>query len=352
MKTHLALLTVASIFAGCAAPSTGAASSDVVQKTDAEYEAAVVRGLHDTVLGDVDAMTAALRGIAAGAPVEHGWGSGDEASITSMRAAWVNAREAYERIEGVIAPIFPHIDQPLDDRYEGFLAHLGATGGDPYLFDGRGVTGMHAIERILYVDVTPAAVIRSERTLPGYKAAAFPATAEEATDFRDKLCARALADAGLLRREWASAEFNASLAFAGLIDLMIEQREKVNKAASNEEESRYSQHTLADLRQNMVGTRRAYDIFAPWITSKPGGAKLDAAIRQGLTELGAAYDRIEGDAIPAPPETWSSKDPTPEDLATPFGSLYTRVRTAVDPNVPTSVVSHMNEAAALLGFEL
>jgi iron uptake system component EfeO len=351
MKTHLAALLVASLV-GCSAASTDRVSSDIVRETDAEHEANVVRGLHDTVLADVDAMTVALRAIASGAPSDHGWGTADAASIQSMRRAWVDAREAYERIEGVIAPIFPHIDQPLDDRYEGFLAHLGATGGDAYLFDGRGVTGMHAIERILYVDVTPEAVVRSERTLPGYKAAAFPATAGEASDFQTKLCGRALADARLLRNEWASAEFNASLAFAGLIDLMIEQREKVNKAASNEEESRYSQHTLADLRQNMVGTRRAYELFAPWIASKPGGAALDASIRQALTDLGAAYDQIAGDAIPAPPDTWSSKNPTAEDLATPFGTLYTRVRKAVDPNEPASVVSQMNEAAALLGFRL
>ena len=60
--------------------------------------------------------------------------------------------------------------------------------GDNSLFDGQGVIGMHAIERILYVQQTPAFVVGFESKLPGYKAAAFPATEQEAADFKNKLC--------------------------------------------------------------------------------------------------------------------------------------------------------------------
>lgn len=339
-------------------PITKSASDDAGAH---DYEAEVIRGLHDTILTDIDEMRSALIDLQAAAPLPDGRGwdpTLDARAIEDMRAAWVRAREAYERVEGVIAPIFPYIDLPLDDRYEGFLAHLGGSGGDQYLFDNRGVTGMHAIERIIYLDVTPGRVIRSESVLPGYKAAALPATAQEASDFRNQLCAKAISDATLLRREWDTVQFNASLAFTGLVDLMMEQREKVNKASSNEEESRYSQRTMNDLRQNLAGTTRMYEIFAPWIVSRPAppdgglsGAEVDARIRAGFAEVHAGYDHVEGANIPEPPSTWSSTNPSPEDLASPFGQLYTLVRRSVNPNIDTSVVANMNNAGALLGFK-
>jgi iron uptake system component EfeO len=255
-----------------------------------------------------------------------------------------------------VAPVFPYIDLPLDDRYEGFLAHLGASGGDQYLFDGRGVTGMHAIERIIYIDTTPPLVVEAEATLPGYKAAALPATPQEAADFKNLLCGKAISDATLLRREWDSAQWNASLAFSGLVSLLTEQREKVNKASSQEEESRYSQRTMADLHENLAGTKRFYEYFAPWILSKPApnaggmsGRDIDAKIRAGFAEMEEGYARVPGAAIPTPPDTWSA-NPSPQDLASPFGKLFTLVSTAANPNVPSSVVANMNNAADLLHF--
>jgi iron uptake system component EfeO len=138
---------------------------------------------------------------------------------------------------------------------------------------------------------------------------------------------------------------------------MMEQREKVNKASSNEEESRYSQRTMDDLRENLVGTKRAYELFAPWIVTKPApasggrsGVEIDAAIRAGFADLATGYDRVNGASIPAPPDTWSA-NPSPADLATPFGKLYTLVRSSVNPNLEGSIVANMNAAAALLHFE-
>jgi iron uptake system component EfeO len=233
---------------------------------------------------------------------------------------------------------------------------IGASGGDQYLFDGRGVTGMHAIERIIYLDNTPADVIQGEAALPGYKAAALPATAQEAADFKNLLCQKAISDGALLRREWSTIQFDASVALEGLRDLMTEQREKVIKASSGEEESRYSQRTMADLRQNLAGTKRAYELFSAWVVSKPApaagglsGADIDTRIRAGFDQIGTGYGRVSGPSIPAPPADWSS-DPSAADLATPFGELYSMVRTAVNPNVTTSVVANMNLASSLLGF--
>lgn len=370
MNRVILSFVIAAAALGCASTSDDAhqaASTPITENSgnaDAgahDYEAEVIRGLHDTILTDIDEMRSALLDLQAAAPLPDGRGwdvTLDAQAIADMRAAWVRAREAYERVEGVIAPIFPYIDLPLDDRYEGFLAHLGGSGGDQYLFDNRGVTGMHAIERIIYLSVTPDRVIRSESVLPGYKAATLPSTPQEARDFKNLLCAKAISDAALLRSEWDSVQFNAALAFSGLVDLMMEQREKVNKASSNEEESRYSQRTMDDLRQNLAGTMRMYELFAPWIVSRPapadgglGGSEVDARIRAGFADLRAGYNLVPGANIPEPPSTWSSTNPSPADLASPFGQLYTLVRRSVNPNIDTSVVANMNNAGALLGFK-
>ena len=55
--------------------------------------------------------------------------------------------------------------------------------------------GLHAVERILYVDTTNARVVDFEKILPGYKAAAFPATEAESNDFKTKLLPKIIADA-------------------------------------------------------------------------------------------------------------------------------------------------------------
>jgi hypothetical protein len=63
-----------------------------------------------------------------------------------------------------------------------------------------------------------------------------------------------------------------------------------------------------------------------------------------------AYGLVDGDAFPLPPATWSSENPSPADLATPFGQLYQSVDDAADPNNEASVVNQMNLAADALGF--
>jgi iron uptake system component EfeO len=216
---------------------------------------------------------------------------------------------------------------------------------------------MHALERILYADVTPAAVVTFEKTLPGYVPAAWPATEAQAAELKTKLCARLVTDAKALLDGWTPAHIDVSGAYQGLIGLMNEQQEKVNKAATGEEESRYSQRTMADLRSNLDGTTAIYDLFRGWLQSKPApaaggrsGTDVDASIQSGFTELGGVYATVPGDAIPPPPATWSAEKPSDADLATPFGQLYAKVHAAVDPSDPASIVSHMNEGAQLLGI--
>jgi len=337
----LAGLVLLAIAPGCAG-----------EPSDEERAREVTEGMQETIGGEIADWHAAATELMEAAPLPSGRGwdaTKDAEAIAKMRAAWTKTRLTYEHIEGAVAPLFPDIDAATDARYEAFLITLGHQ-PDPDLFDGEGVTGMHAIERILFSDVTPEAVVTFEKGLPGYSEARFPDTEAEALEFKTKLCAQLVTDIGSMKEQWEGAQIDLPGAFDGLVSLMNEQHEKVNKAATGEEESRYSQKTLADLRANLVGTRKIYALFQPWIASKEGGAEIDAGIDEGFVKLDSAYSAIAGDSIPAPPATWSSVNPSEEDLETPFGELFSAVSFAVDPKRDGSIVDEMNGAAGLLGF--
>jgi iron uptake system component EfeO len=330
-----------------------AGCSDDAEKSDEDYAKEVTSEMHDQLLVEIKALHAAAEALQAAAPTpaDRGWDADeDKTAIAKMTKAWLDARAAYERTEGAIAPIFPEIDGAIDARYEDFLEEIGDE-GDQDLFDDQGVTGMHAIERILFANETSAAVIDVEESLRGYKAAAWPSTEAEAKQFKDELCQRLVDDTAQLEEEWTPQNIDIEGAYSGLIGLMNEQREKVVKAASSEEESRYANRTMADVRDNLDGTRMAYEIFKPWIVSKDGGEDIDAEIQAAFDTLDEVYGDVPGDSIPAPPATWSSENPSAADLKTPFGKLYTAVFGAVDPNEEGSAVDGMNKAAKLLGFE-
>ena len=321
---------------------------------DAAQKAKAVQGVHDALLADVTALAdaAAEMQTAAPTPASRGWDkTADAAAIATMRAAWLRARTAYEHIEGALAPLFPDIDVSIDARYDDFLADLTSKGGDAYLFDDQGVIGMHAVERVLFADVIPPRVVTFEKALLGYVPAATPATAQEAADFKNKLCAKLVSDTKRLLTEWTPAKIDVRISYAGLISLVGEQREKVQKASTGEEESRYAQRTMSDLRDNLEGTKKVYAIFQPWITSKASpAADLDKAIVAGLASLDAAYKAVNGDAIPEPPATWSAEAPSAADLQTPFGKLYGSVVKQADPASADSVVAKLDAAGVLLGF--
>ncbi len=342
--------------AGGSSSSAGGSTSTGTM-TDDQYKEAAVAGMHTALLTDIQAMLKAAEDLQAAAPT-HAWDAqADAKAISDMKTAWIAARSAYEHIEGALAPLFPSIDNSIDARYDDFLTQLEAEGGDKDLFDGTGVTGMHAIERILYSNVTPARVVSFEMALPGYVAASFPTTTAQANEFKTKLCQKFIDDSKSLEKQWTPANIDVAIAFQGLISLMNEQREKVEKASSDEEESRYSQRTMVDLRDNLAGTRDVYALFQPWIKSKTNGSDptkdgptIDKNILAGLDALGSAYAMVSGAEIPQPPASWSAEHPTKQDLATPFGKLYTDVLGAVDPTTKDSVVSEMNDAATELGF--
>jgi iron uptake system component EfeO len=327
--------------------SSAWSSSGCGGKSDDDYTREVTSDMHASIATDLANLAQASRDLQAAAPT-HAWNATtDAAAIAAMRDAWRRARVSYELVEGATAPLFPDQDFAMDARYDDYLVEVGAA-GDQDLFDGTGATGMHSIERILFAPEIRAEVIAFEQTLPGYKAAAYPATDAEAMKFKTELIGQLIVDADDLHTQWAPAAIDIGTAYIGLVGLMNEQREKVNLAASGEEESRYANVTLFDLRNNLAGTRKTYELFRAWIADKDGDEP-DTQIETKFDELATLYGTT-GDALPPVPATWSSDAPSTTDLATPFGQMWSKVHDATDPNQAESIVAHMNTIAELLGF--
>jgi len=297
---------------------------------------------------NLDALVTSSTALCAAAPAPSaaGWNpSTNAAAVASMRTEWAKARVAWEHVEGSLAVLFPDYDASTDERYDGFLEN--AT--DTNLFDDQVVTGVHAIERILYADSIGDDVRRFEQGLGSkYVAAAFPANEAEARDFKEKLCARLVNDVTQMRADYKPLALDTSSAFRGVIGSMQEQIEKIENAATGAEESRYARHTLADMRANLDGASKTYEAFRPWLQAK-GETKLDAEIVAGLARMKAGYDAVSGDALPPPPATWSSVTPTDADRQTPFGTLFTLIETETQ-HTGTSLVASMLKAAEVLGI--
>jgi hypothetical protein len=220
------------------------------------------------------------------------------------------------------------------------------------MFGTSGMSGLHAAERILYIWSTPASVVTYEQALGYCPPQAYPTTDAEALEFKNVLLAKIITDAQTLQQGWTASNIDIGGAFNGLIGLMNEQHEKTSLAGLHEEESRYSQHTMTDLRDNLQGTQTIYKLFQPWLTSVAGGAAIDTQITAGFGTLSTLYasPTYATPAFPQPPSDWSEANPTAADLATPFGQLYEAVVGATDPTKSGSVVFEMNAAATLLGL--
>jgi iron uptake system component EfeO len=317
---------------------------------DERERAAVQESMKRFVGGELENWLVAGRSLQAHAPLPEarGWDAVlDTQAIVAMKADWAKTRSAYERIEGAIAPMFPESDTATDARYDDFLVKLGAV-GDPNAFDDQGVVGAHAIERVLWADTLPPEVVTFEKGIPGYRPAAFPATAAEAHAFKHQLVQRFVADVEKLKSEFSPLTLDIAFAFRGLIDLAAEQVEKVDRAATGQEESRYAQTTLRDLRANREGCLSAYRLFQPWLLRRPRGADVDREVLAAFARLETGYAKIPGDAIPRPPRTWSSVQTAPGDLATPFGELFTLVKRESDENVPGSLRASLGAVADAL----
>jgi len=300
-------------------------------KADDAQRARVERGMKQELETQISALQTAAEELERAAPIaaNRGWDRNEDArALAAMKAAWTRGRVAYELVEGALAPLFPQSDLATDARYDDALAALG-NAADANLFDAEGVTGMHAIERILWADSVPNDVLAFEKALPGYRPAAQPSGEGEARAFKEQLAHKLVLDVISLKAQLAPIELDIAFVFRGLIDLTREQLEKVDRAATGREESRYAQTTLRDLRANREGCLAAYKLFQPWLLSHDQQA-LDAKVLAGYERLRVAYDALPGDALPRPPAGWSSLEPRPEHASTPFGKLFLIVQRETD----------------------
>lgn len=283
---------------------------------------------------------------AAPEPDDDGWNDKDDAeAYKKMVAAWKKARTAYENVEGPIAVLFAGLDVSTDARYDAFIEE---NGPDEDLFDDENVTGMHAIERILFSGSTPDYVVKFEKALPGYKEAAFPKTKDEAEAFKNKLCKRLVTDTKKMKEDYADTALQVTTAFQGIIGSVQEQSEKTNLAATGEDESRYSQNTMADMRANLNGAREVYKAFKPWIEDTMGDA---AGIERGFKRLEDAYKSVDGDALPKAPDGFNPDEPSDEHIESPYGKLYTLLADETDLDNKDSLVTIINDAAIGMGIE-
>ena len=318
-------------------------------RSDAEFRAEVVTEVHDSIGAELSDLARAAQDLQAAAPT-HAWDEvADAVAIAQMRDAWRRARIAYEHVESATVPMFAELDAALDRRYDEYLAQ-GDPAGDHDLFDATGVIGMHGIERILYAPEIRPEIIAAESVLPGYEPAAYPASDAQAGSFRTALVQKLVDDTAALRDQWQGAGLDIGASYQGLIGLMNEQKEKIELAAAGQEESRYADLTLFDLRNNLAGTKGIYEAFRPWIQSRSIGPAVDAMIVERFGTLTTLYGMMQGNALPMVPADWSSDHPTQADLATPFGVLWQAIRDGVDPERDGSIVFEMNRVAALLGF--
>jgi iron uptake system component EfeO len=312
------------------------------------YETAATLGVQKYVDAQLEKLNQGALAIqkAAPAPDDDGWNAHDDAAaVAAMRKAWADTRDSYERIEGSIAVLFVSLDKSTDQRYDGFLA----DGPDDDLFDGEGVTGVHAIERILWADAIPERVVQFESTLDGYTPAAFPQTREQADEFKNELVERLVQDTQSMREMLQGNALGSSAAFRGMIGSMREQSEKTTLAASGEDESRYAQRTLADMRANLAGAVAVFDVFRPWINSAAGKAQ-DDEIAAGFKSISDAYAEVNGPALPPVPDGFNPDKPRAADLETPYGKLWKLLHEQTDLNADDSLVGKLSSAAGSMGL--
>jgi iron uptake system component EfeO len=316
-------------------------------ESDANLEDRATLDVKDYIDGELNKLVTAAEAIEAAAPKPDadGWNvDADTAATDDMKAAWADARDAYEHVEGAIAVLFPGLDVATDARYDAFIE----VTPDDNLFDDKGVTGMHAIERILWADWQPASVVAFESALDGYVPAATPVNKQEADDFKNELAARLVKDVKKMRDDFKPLALDSATAFRGIIGSIEEQREKVVLAATAEDESRYAQRTLDDMRANLEGGQKVYAAFEPWVKTAAGDA-LNDEIKVELGKISDAYEALEGSAIPMVPEGFNPDQPTDKQLATDFGQLWTLLTHETDPE-QESLVARMLEAADAMGI--
>ena len=324
---------------GACSAHTNALPPPVVDPTAAQ---ATKDRIVAVVQPQLDALVQAATEMHDAAPADRGWDPTlDAALIDSMKQAWMRAHDAYEHAEAAVEPLFPDEHLTIDGRYEVFMTS-GERERNP--FDDRIVVGLHAVERILWYDAIPQYVLDFEDGIPLGFRAALPANDSQALLFKTQLLSQLVAEATRVRDLFAS-RLDLGRVLDGLVASLQEQKDDVSKRAFGQDESRYAQRSMDDLRSQLEGARAVYGAYRPWLLEWPDGADVDAKIGSGFDALSAAYAAIDGDAIPAGPEPWRPLHPSDADLATTFGRLFSAASTAGATAEDGSLAFELNVAA-------
>ena len=353
MKTVLLPMVALSLsLLGCPAENAPVDDDD---DDDVDVEGAAVRlGVKNFVNGELTLLNdsaATLQSFTA-SPDANGWNVDDDAaSVITMKQQWKNARLSSERVQGVIAALFPALDRATGGRWDGFIDEAA----DDNVFDDAGVTGVHGVERILFSDEVPADVLAFEQAhgdsfVPSrFTAPAFPASLTQAEDFKGKLVQRLVDDTATMKEEFLGVDLTLEAAFGAVLASLQAQAAKVNVAGAGQDESRYAQHTLADMRANLEGGLAIYEAFDALFDARGDeGEALHDEIHEAFQRVRAHYDGITGDALPLVPATWNPAQPSEADLATEYGALFLFLTKETDVDDDTSFVSALQRGAALL----
>jgi len=322
------------------APREAASPDEPPDRAEASPQEATVITVKNYVDTQFGALVSAATELCAAAPepAEEGW-LGEDDAIATMREAWGRARDAYERVEGAVAILFPELDLQIDGRYE----HTVELGRDTDPFDGAGFVGLHAVERILWHDAVSPEVRRFEETLAGYWPPLAPRTAPEARQFREGLCRRLVRDTSNMREQFRPLALDHQTAWRGVLGSIEEQAEKVLLHATGQDESRYARRTLADMRANLAGGRAVLDAYAPLLEAHPASAAPMREVNARFGALEVAYGE-RSMALPDVPEGFDPEAPSREHLATPYGRLFALLSSASDPLEPASLAARLREA--------
>lgn len=285
--------------------------------------------------GEIGALVGAARALCAASP-----------DAARMRVHWHEARVRYERVEGAIAILFPQTDADVDGRYE----HVAERGTDTEPLDDRGFVGMHAIERVLWADASRPEVIAFERALPGYVPPRPLEGEADARAFREGLCARLVRDLAAMEAALAPVALDPQTAWRGIQGSIEEQAEKLRLGTTGQSESRYADHTLADMRANLEGGRAVLEAFATEIEALPDGPERLRRLREGLSQLDETYRAIEGDGLPPVPDGFDPDAPSEAHLATPYGRLFARLARESDPEHAGSLAHALRETGLAMGI--
>lgn len=273
------------------------------------------------------ALSDALENLAVHAPRDRAWNAqADPALVERMRTAWKAAHRAAVAVTEPLSELFPQAGR-MDSNWD---REIDRVQRDENPFDDIGVTGLHAIERILWADVVSEMVLTVERRHEGYAMARTPATAKEAADYATQLVgglhrdAQALAEASSVPGyDLGFAEKAVKLQARALLRMVIVGGEP------GRSESRYSDTSTDALVDQLGALAGTWKILRAALRRQGVPVGSFQVADAGLERVHAAVAAIGPGPIPARPEGFNPFHPTQEDRESAFGRLYFSVEAEI-----------------------